>query len=122
MMKLSVSQNRAYRCYCSSSTDHTLLKYVCDEVARILRGVFVSVQYLGSVIVVRVRGTQSTEEACLRLRVSTLPLLNNVIIIIIIIDFIIQCHFIVFLADLHREHAEASRHRPLHLMEGSQVC
>ena len=27
-------------------------------------------QYLGSVIVVRVHGTQSTEEACLRLRVS----------------------------------------------------
>ena len=28
-------------------------------------------QYLGSVIVKRVRGTQSTEEACLRLRVRT---------------------------------------------------
>ena len=28
-----------------------------------------SLQYLGSVIVVRVRGKQSTEEACLRLRV-----------------------------------------------------
>ena len=30
-------------------------------------------QYLGSVIVVRVRGKQSTEEACLRLRVSSIP-------------------------------------------------
>lgn len=35
----------------------------------VLRSISV-MQYLGSVIVVRVRGTQSTEEACLRLRVS----------------------------------------------------
>ena len=30
-----------------------------------------TLQYLGSVIVKRVHGTQSTEEACLRLRVRT---------------------------------------------------
>ena len=36
-----------------------------------------TLQYLGSVIVKRVHGTQSTEEACLRLRVRTENILRE---------------------------------------------
>ncbi len=92
------------------------------------------VHYLGSVLVKKLHGKQSAEEACLKLRVRTPFILTSLPFILISLPFILTSlpfiltslpfipHLIHSFADVYDEHEEDTRHHTLRLLERCQVC